>query len=94
MPNSASRIITGLLVPHFWSRNCLVLMKYTSALKGELKPYFQDLSAVMMGMFWVDSSYRPGWNTSASLPSFTMMATWLSRTVSCAPIMISLPLFS
>ena len=66
-------------------------MKYTSALKGLLKPYFQDCRAVMMGMFWVDSSYRPGWNTSAMRPSLTMTATWLSRTVSWAPIMMSLP---
>ena len=51
----------------------------------------QDLSAVRIGMFWVWSSYRPGVNTSASWPSLTITATWLSRTVSCAPIMISLP---
>ena len=51
MPKSASRIMTGLAVPHFRSRNCLVLMKYTSLLKGELKPNFHALSLVRMGMF-------------------------------------------
>lgn len=56
MPNSASRIITGLEVPHLRSRNCLVFTKYTSALKGELKPNFHAFSAVMMGMLDVLSS--------------------------------------
>ena len=53
MPNSASRIMTGLLVPHFISRNCLVFTKYTSHLKGLLKPYFQDFSAVRTGILLV-----------------------------------------
>ena len=68
--------------------------KYTSALKGELKPNFQDCKAVIIGMLEVCSSYRPGWNTSASCPSLTKMAVCPSRTVSCAPIMISLPCMS
>ena len=37
-PNSGSRSITGFLVPHFWSVKRVVLTKYVSDTKGDLKP--------------------------------------------------------
>ena len=40
-------------------------------------------------MFCVESSYRPGPKRSAAFPSLTKSAAWFSRTVSCAPILIS-----
>ena len=56
MPNSLSRIITGLAVPHLRSMNCRVETKYTSLLKGELKPNFHARSAVITGRLRVVSS--------------------------------------
>ena len=56
MPNSASRIMTGFVVPHLQSRNCLVFTKYTSDLNGLLNPNFHAFSAVITGMLAVDSS--------------------------------------
>ena len=53
IPNSGSRIIAGFWVPHFWSVNWRVLTKYTSALKGLLKPYFQPFSVDRIGRFLV-----------------------------------------
>ena len=53
MPNSASRIMMGLAVPHFWSVNWRVFTKYTSALKGDSNPYFQDFNVVSTGIFSV-----------------------------------------
>ena len=87
-------MVAGPGVPHFRSVKMRVLKKYTSALKGESKPYFQPLRVVRMGMFWVFSSYMPGPKTSATWPlpnwpSLTMTASWPSRTVSLAPILIS-----
>jgi hypothetical protein len=61
MPNSGSRTMTGFGVPHLRSVNWRVLTKYTSALKGEWKPYFQPLRVVSTGMFWVCRVYVPGW---------------------------------
>ncbi len=89
MPKSASRIMAGFWVPHFWSVNWRVFTKYTSALKGLLKPYFQPCKVDRIGRFSAHSVYMPGWKTSATWPWFTKTATWLSRTVSCAPILIS-----
>ena len=59
-------------------------------LKGELKPYFQPFSVERIGMFSVCSVYMPGLYTSASCPSLTKQAACPSRTVSLAPILISL----
>ena len=89
MPNSASRIIAGFCVPHFRSVNCRVLTKYTSALNGTAKPYFQPLRVERIGRFLVSSVYIPGENTSAIVPSLTNTAAWLSRTMSLAFILIS-----
>src|SRR5215510_12441501 len=89
MPNSGSRTITGLGVPHFMSVNWRVLTKYTSALNGEWKPYFQPLRVDRIGMFWVSRVYVPGGYASAIVPSLTNTATWDSRTTSFAPILIS-----
>ena len=66
-------------------------MKYTSALNGELNPYFHDFSLVSTGRFSVDSVYLPGAKTSAIAPSLIKTAHCASRTVSCAPILISFP---
>jgi hypothetical protein len=55
IPNSASRTMTGFCVPHLRSVNRRVLAKYTSALNGDSKPYFQPLSVDRIGMFWVCS---------------------------------------
>ncbi len=90
IPNSASRTMTGFAVPHFMSVNCRVVTKYTSALNGESKPYFQPLRVDRIGMFWVWRVYVPGVNTSAIWPSLTNTAVWDSRTTSLAPILISL----
>jgi hypothetical protein len=59
-------------------------------LNGELKPCAHDFSIVRIGMFWVLRVCSPGPNTSAICPSFTKMAACPSRTVSFAPILISL----
>ncbi len=88
-PNSASRRITGFWVPHFMSVNCRVLTKYTSALNGELKPYFQPFRVDRIGRLRVSSVYVPGGKTSAIFPSLTNTAVWDSRTTSLAPILIS-----
>ena len=53
MPNSASRSVIGFWVPHFMSVKRRVLTKYTSALKGDWKPYFQPFSVDRIGMFFV-----------------------------------------
>ena len=53
MPNSGSRTMIGFWVPHFKSVNCRVLKKYTSALNGELKPYFHPWSVLSTGRFCV-----------------------------------------
>src|SRR5258706_4400931 len=90
MPNSLSRIVDGPGVPHFKSVNFLVLTKYTSALNGDSKPYFQPLSVARIGMFCVVSVYMPGLYTSASWPSLMNTAICPSRTVSLAPYLISL----
>ena len=45
---------TGFWVPHFWLVNSRVLTKKTSALKGELKPYFQAFSLESTGIFSVE----------------------------------------
>ena len=89
MPNSLSRMVAGPGVPHFRSVNLRVETKYTSALNGLLKPYFQPRSVVRIGRFCVVSLYVPGLNTSASWPSFTKTAIWPSRTTSLAPYLIS-----
>ncbi len=88
-PNSASRSKMGFMVPHLRSVNWRVFTKYTSALKGELNPYFQPLSVARIGRFLVSSVYVPGPNTSATAPSFTKTADWPSRTTSFAPVLIS-----
>src|SRR5690606_28285444 len=82
--------MTGFCVPHLKSVNCRVLTKYTSALNGESKPYFQPLSVDRIGMFRVCRVNVPGGNASAICPSLTKTATWDSRTISFAPILISL----
>ncbi len=60
MPNSLSRIVAGPGVPHFRLVNLRVEQKYTSALKGDSKPYFQPFSVARMGMFCVVSVCVPG----------------------------------
>src|SRR2546421_269175 len=45
--------MTGFWVPHFLSVHCRVETKYTSALNGELNPYFHPLMVLKMGRFWV-----------------------------------------
>ncbi len=82
--------MTGFCVPHFMSVNWRVVTKYTSALNGESKPYFQPFSVDSSGMFWVCRVYVPGWKTSAMRPSLTKTAVCDSRTTSLAPILISL----
>ncbi len=89
MPNSGSRTVTGFCVPHFMSVNCRVVTKYTSALNGEWKPYFQPWRVERIGRFPVCSSCMPGAKTSAMRPMFTKTATCDSRTMSLAPILIS-----
>ena len=42
-----------------------------------------------IGRFCVSSVYVPGVKTSAIVPSLTNTATWPSRTISLAPILIS-----
>ena len=42
-PNSLSRMVIGLGVPHFWSTLRRVLKKYTSLLKGDWKSLSQFL---------------------------------------------------
>ncbi len=80
----------GFWVPHFMSVNWRVLTKYTSALNGDWKPYFQPFSVERIGMFFVCSVYVPGGKTSAICPSLTKTAVCDSRTISFAPILISL----
>jgi hypothetical protein len=80
----------GFLVPHFRSVNWRVATKYTSALNGLSKPYFHPLSVDRTGMFSVVSVYVPGANTSATRPSSTNTAAWPGRTISLAPLFISL----
>jgi len=53
IPKSLSRIVKGLLVPHFWPENCDVSTKYTSHLKGLLKPFAHDIRLVKTGKFAV-----------------------------------------
>ncbi len=66
MPNSGSRTMTGFCVPHLRSVNCRVLTKYTSALNGDSKPYFQPFSLDRIGMFCVCSVYMPGGKASVT----------------------------
>ena len=73
-PNSGSRSMIGFFVPHLRSVNCRVETKYTSALNGLLKPYFQPFSFERTGRFLVSSEYVPGSNTSAISPSLTNTA--------------------
>ena len=88
-PKSASRIITGLGVPHLLPVNRRVVMKNTSALNGEWNPYFHPPSRVSTGMFSVTSVCLPGVKQSPYSPRCTNWATWLSRTINCAPFLIA-----
>ena len=87
-PKSGSRIGTGFGVPHLQSASWRVLTKYTSALNGESKPYFQPASVESTGRLRVSSRYCPGPNTSATLPWCTNTACWPGRTISWAPYLI------
>ena len=61
-----------------------------STLNGEAKPYFQPISVERIGMLSVESVYMPGGKTSVIWPLLTKTAFCDSRTVSFAPILISL----
>src|SRR5262249_18979877 len=87
---SGSRSMIGFDVPHFWSVQRFVEMKYTSALNGDSKPYGQLRIVLRIGRFGALSPYMPGPNTSASLPWVTEAAAWPSPTGSLAPYLISL----
>ena len=66
-----------------------MLKKYTSLLNGLSNSLSQFFRYVSTGSVCVVSLYMPGPNTSATLPSLTNTAIWLSRTVSDAPYWIS-----
>ena len=55
-PNSGSRHMMGFWVPHLKLLKSVVLMKYTSHLKGEEKPYSQLCKVVRMGKLLVCNS--------------------------------------
>src|SRR5262249_34754623 len=61
-----------------------------SALNGGLKPYFHDMSVVSTGMLSVVSVCLPGPNVSPNSPRYTNCTVCDSRTMSCAPFLISL----
>src|SRR5258708_28329837 len=79
----------GFAGDHLVPVNKRVLTKYTSALNGDSKPYFQPFNVERIGILSVVSDHSPGPNVSPNWPRYTNCATCDSRTISFAPRLIS-----
>ena len=88
-PSWVSLKATGSRVPQRMLVKTFRLTKYTSARKGLVKPHGRESSRVRIGRFWVERVWRPGPKTSSPWPSRKKTAAWFSRTMSCAPILMS-----